>query len=176
MPDGQDSLVALGVVAKPHGVRGELRLHRYNPDSSVLDSLERATLRKGSESQPVRILSSRPHGQVLLLTLRGVDDRDGADALRGWEVCVRRDELPAPDESEYYLADLVGLDAYDRAGARVGAVSDVIQYPTADCLEIRSEGGRREVPMLEPYLVEIDFDSDRLVVDHLDDLDFQADK
>ncbi len=175
MPDGQDPLVALGVVARPHGVRGELRVHRYNQDSRVLDSLDRATLRKDDEARPVRILASRPHGQLLLVTLRGVDGRDAADALRGWEICVPRAQLPAPDPDEYYHVDLIGLRAVSRDGAVVGTVASVIRYPSADCLLLSVSGGTREVPLIEPYVIDIDVDGGQVVVDHLEDFDLQAD-
>lgn len=168
---GDGRWVALGAIARPHGVRGEVRVYRYNPESRLLLEQPRVWLGGEAEPRPVRVLGARAHGEMVLLTLQGVGDRDAADALRGVEVFVPREALPAPDEDELYHVDLLGLDVVDAAEAPVGTVSDVIRYPSVDCLLVRSEDGDREVPLLPPYLVDVQLDRRRVVVAHLEDLD-----
>lgn len=164
-------LVALGAVARPHGVRGELRIHRFNPDSMLLLDRETVWLRQDGREREVRVERARLHGKLVLLTLEGVRGRDAAEALRGAEVCVPREELPPPDEDELYHVDLVGLSAVREDGTAVGTVSDVIQYPSVDCLAVDSDEGRREIPLLEPYVREVDLDAGRVVLAHVEDFD-----
>ncbi|MCB9591624.1 MAG: 16S rRNA processing protein RimM [Sandaracinaceae bacterium] len=164
-------LVALGAIARPHGVRGEVRVFRYNAESEVLLELEHVWLTRDDTSRRVAVRSSKLHGDIVLMTLDGVVGREAADALRGFEVCAPREALPETEDDEYYHADLVGLEAFDPAGARVGIVSDVIRYPSVDCLVLTGDDGVREVPLLEAYVVEVDLDARRVVVDHLADLD-----
>ena len=173
---GETDLVALGAVARPHGVRGEVRVFRYNEDSRLMDSLERVILRRDGELRPVRVLSSRPHGKLLLMTFRGTEGRDAAEALRGVEVCIPRDQLPPPDPDEFYHVDLIGLAAQRPDGIQVGTVSDVIRYPSADCLVLQVPGGVLEVPLLRPYVVDVDVAGGTVVVDHLDDFDVRGAK
>lgn len=168
-----DRLVALGAIVRPHGVRGELRVHRFNPESTLL--LERPTLwlRANEESEPrsVEVERARLHGNVVLLTLRDVRTREQAEALRGLEVCIPRKELPQLEEDEVYHTDLIGLRAQLADGTAVGEVVDVLRYPSADCLVVRAEEGDREVPMLPPYLVRIDLDAETVTVAYLEDLE-----
>jgi 16S rRNA processing protein RimM len=166
--------VALGVVTRAHGIRGELRVHLYNPESRALFEVDEISL-----THPERVLSMSaarvegvrpgPKG-TLLLRLEGVVDRSLAEAMQGAEICVPRSLLPPPDEGEYYLRDLVGLTVTTAEGTSVGEVIEVCSYPTIDCLAVASEDGVREVPMMEPWLVDIDLEAGRAVVGPLDDL------
>ncbi len=170
----ETALVALGAVARPHGVRGELRVHRFNPDSPVL--LDRASvwLRTPdgkSEAREVKVERARPHGELVLLTLEGVVGREAAEALRGHAVCSPREDLPPPDEDELYHIDLVGLSVRTESGEEIGVVSEVIRYPSVDCLLVEGADGVREIPILEPYLVDVDFEARVAVVRHHEDFE-----
>lgn len=166
-----ERLIALGAVGRPHGVRGELRVHRFNPSSTLLLELDAVWLRQGDVSREIRIEAARLHGDVVLLTLAGVRSREDAEALRGAELCVSRELLPPPGPDEVYHADLIGLRARTSGGTPAGEVVDVLSYPSAECLLVRSEDGDREIPLLEPYVVEVDLGAREVIVAHLEDLD-----
>ena len=171
MSSREPELVPLGAVTRPHGVRGELRVHRFNPDSPLLLEQSTVWLRGEDGAREVRVLSSRPHKELVLLTLEGVVGREAAEALRGREVCVPRDALPPPDEDEVYHIDLLGLSARLADGTVIGEVAEVIRYPSADCLLLLTPRGKREVPLLSPYVVDVDLDARVVIVAHLEDLD-----
>jgi 16S rRNA processing protein RimM len=166
-----ERLVALGVIARPHGVAGELRVHRFNASSTLLLERRSVWLRRGDDVREHRVEGSRLHAGFVLLRLRGVEGRDAADALRGVEVCVPRDALPPPDPDEVYLADLIGLQARLADGSVAGEIVDVVSYPSADCLLLRSDEGDREVPLLPPYASNVDLTARTITVAHLEDLE-----
>jgi 16S rRNA processing protein RimM len=155
-------------------VTGELRVHVFNPESTLLQELEYVFLRgsKGEEPTRVEVVSSRRSPKVLLMRLAGVDSRDEAEALRGYKLCVPRSALPEVGEGEYYHADLVGLDAFE-GPKRIGKVVDVIDYPSIECLKIECEGGHLEVPMLPRWLDRIDIDAGRIYLKELMDIPLQ---
>ncbi|MCA9529126.1 MAG: 16S rRNA processing protein RimM [Myxococcales bacterium] len=169
-------LVALGVVARPHGVHGELRVHPYNPGSPLLFEQDDVTLRQsadeGGSTWAVRRVREAP--KAVLLTLDGCSSREAADALRGYEVCVPRDRLPALDEGELYFVDLLGAAVVeastDGAARPVGEVVRVLEYPSADCLEVRCADGVREVPLLPRWVTAFDVEAAVVTVAALDEL------
>lgn len=166
--DGQHRWIALGVIARPHGVRGEVRVHPFNPDSELLSRGEEVFVRREAEDpRPVSLVSVRPGPRAWLVRMRGVETREAADALRGAQLCVPRASLPELEEGEYYYADLIGLRAFER-GKPIGEVVDVLDYPSVECLKIRSADGFLEVPMLPPWLDRVDLDQREV---HLYDLD-----
>jgi 16S rRNA processing protein RimM len=159
-PPTEDALIPVGVVARPHGVRGELRVHCLNPGSTLLYEVGEILLRGADGVRLVEIESARrgPKGSVLMV-LSTVAGREAADALRGTELCVPRTALPETDDDEWYFVDLIGLAAQTEAGEALGRVVDVIQYPTINCLVVLDAGDAgmvREVPMADPYLISVD--------------------
>jgi 16S rRNA processing protein RimM len=170
-PTTADSLVPLGVVVKPHGVRGDLLVKVHNPASTLLLEQTVVTLRAHGTARPLAILHARPHGRLIVIRVEGVVDRDGADALRGAELCILRRDFPEPEDSdEYYHVDLIGLRVEHPDGAVLGEVVNVLDYPSVACLEVLANGVVREVPMLDRYVPSIDLPAGRIVVDHLDEL------
>lgn len=152
--------VAVAEVARPHGVRGELRLKVYNPDSNLLSRCAggrvRLRLPDGLE-RDVAVLHAREANKALLVRLAGVDDCDAAEALRGAEVCVPRDAFPPLAEGEFYACDLEGARAVLRSGEEIGRVQGIASYPTCDALVVDCGGGQTiEIPMLDAYVASVD--------------------
>lgn len=166
-----ERLIPLGAVGRPHGVRGELRIHRFNPESTLLLEVSEVWLRQGDVSRKIRVEGARPHGPFVLVWLEGVASREQAEALRGAEVCLPREALPPPDPGEVYHVDLVGMSARTADGTPAGEVVEVLSYPSAECLLVRSDEGDREVPLLEPYVAEVDLAARVIVVAFLEDLE-----
>ena len=168
------SWIELGVIAKPHGVTGELRVHVFNPGSTLLRELAEVFLIGEQSEEPalVEIESSRQGPKALLMRLTGVQSREDAEALRGYTLCVPREALPDLEEGEYYHADLIGLQAFD-GGEPIGEVIDVIDYPSAECLKIQRPDGYIEVPMLPRWLDRVDVKAGTVHLKDLDDIPLQ---
>ena len=130
--------ITLAAVAGAHGVKGELRLKLF---SDSIDSLSRHQMLHVGGAQR-RLLAIRDSGKMAIARFEGVDDRSAAEALRGSLVEVDRSALPPLDEGEYYHADLIGLEAVDRDGNRVGSVAAVENYGAGDLLEIALPDGK----------------------------------
>ena len=63
-------------------------------------------------------------------------------ALVNLRLHAERSRLPQPDPEEFYLADLVGLEARDAAGAAIGRVATVHDYGAGTSLEIDRPGDK----------------------------------
>ena len=171
-PRAADELVELAAIIRAHGLGGMLLLKPFNPDSALLYELKQVILRSPDRThRTVNVLAAREHSGQILCSLEGVVGRDAAEALKGSTICVTRADLPEPEEGEHYLMDLVGLTVQDEAGATVGTVEEVIEYPSTVCLKVVSADTIWEVPHLERYFVSVDFDTRVIHVTHLDELD-----
>jgi 16S rRNA processing protein RimM len=165
--------VALGAVMGTHGLRGGLRVKQHNPDSELLFTLPEIALRLDGQLKIYALSEVRPGGKGVLVTLRGVDSIDAAQALRSAELCVPRSWLPALPPGEYYVTDLPGLAVVTPSGEAVGTVADVLEYPSARALRVEAPTGVLEIPLLPPYLIEVDVDGGRVIVDELADLELE---
>jgi 16S rRNA processing protein RimM len=144
-----------------HQGRGEAaKLHRRPLDIASYGPLDT------SNGQRLTIRSIKPHKNMLLARIEGVEDRNAAEALRGVELMIDRDRLPAADEDEIYHADLIGLSAHDTGGNLVGTVVDVLDFGAGELLELKPAQGKTFlVPFSVETVPEIDLDAGRLVID-----------
>jgi len=69
--------------------------------------------------------------------IEGISDRTQAEQLRGTCLYIDDDVLPAPDDGEFYIADLIGLKAVTPEGKEVGEIIAVKNFGAGDLLEIR---------------------------------------
>lgn len=154
----------MGRVVAPYAVKGWLKLQTF---TEYLDSLlDYPVWRLGRNGQwrDYRLLDGKVHGQHLLASLEGVDDRDAADALRGMDVAVLREEMPEADEDEYYWDELIGLEVGNIQGEALGRVVGLLETGAHDVLQV--QGGRmRLIPFVEAYIQSVDVAAGRIVVD-----------
>ena len=151
--------VEVGVVTRPHGVRGELRVVLHQPDSTAL--LEAAVVWIDGERHEV--VKARAVKDAILLKVAAIDDRDAAGELRGAPVEVDREAIDVgPDE--ILLADLVGCEVLTEAGERWGEVTRVETGPQ-DRLVIDDDGRERQLPFVSEFIREVDLEGRRIVID-----------
>lgn len=156
----------VGYVARAHGLRGELGVKPFDPDSEVLLDVERLQLQlKSGELLELAVQGSRPASKEFLMTVEGVSDRTGAETLVGAAVRVDRDELGTPEEGEYFQGDLVGMEAFDPQGNRLGHVAEVWETGPVPNLVIRGEAHPELlVPFADDFVPEVNLEMRRLTV------------
>jgi 16S rRNA processing protein RimM len=132
-------LILVAQVGGAFGVRGEVRITAFTADPRTL--LAYRDLRREDGTPGLTLLAGRPAKAGLVAKVSGIATPEQADALRGLKLYVPRDLLPdTDDEDEFYLADLIGLEARDPAGAPVGTVISVQNFGADDLLEIKPAG------------------------------------
>ena len=139
MGDETHNLIFVAQVGAAHGVRGEVKVTTFTADPMALATYR--DLRRQDGSPGVAIASARPAKSGLVCKLKGVEDRNAAEALRGLKLYISRDALPPAEEDEFYLADLIGLSVETADGQVLGTVRTVQDFGAGDLLEIQPKGG-----------------------------------
>jgi len=157
-----DGRVLLGVVGRPHGVRGLVHVHSYTSDPAGLASYGALSDDAGRRWS----LAWRGEGVAELRDAdgRAVSDRTAAERLVNTRLYVERERLPTPEEDEFYLADLMGLAATAPGGGLLGRVAVVHDYGAGISLEIAGNGPALIVPFTRACVLEIDVAGGRVVV------------
>ena len=125
-----EQLLEIGSIRKAHGLRGEVvvrlvtnRLERLAPGTSL-----------DADGGTLSVVASRPHQGDHLVLFEGVDDRHGAEGLRG--VVLRA--LPLHDEDELWVHKVIGCSVVDQHGVQRGSVTSVLANPASDLLVLES--------------------------------------
>ncbi|MCV6603492.1 MAG: ribosome maturation factor RimM, partial [Cohaesibacter sp.] len=104
---------------------------------------------------------------VVIAKIKGITDRNGAEALKGTELFMDRSQLPEPeDEETFYHADLIGLDAFDEAGALLGRVTAVFDHGAGDVIDIRmaADGRLITLPFTKAVVPVVDIAAKRIEI------------
>ncbi|MDH3525576.1 MAG: ribosome maturation factor RimM [Acidobacteriota bacterium] len=149
--------VLVGLIHKPHGLAGEVAVEPLSDVAGRFDAgseLELAVA--GVPRRGVRIRSSRSHGRGLLVAFEGVEDRAGAEELRGGRLEVAREAVPPAAAGEYYHFELLGCRCVDARGTELGVVDDVVEDGGGEILCVRDESGELLVPFVAAFLTRVD--------------------
>jgi 16S rRNA processing protein RimM len=136
----QDSrLILVGQIGGGFGVRGEVRVTAYTADPLALTAY--GPLLRADGTVALTLTSTRPDKAGVVGRAKEIATKEEADALRGLKLHVPRAHFPEPEEDEFYLADLLGVEVRDTAGAVLGTVKSVQNFGADDMLEIAPATG-----------------------------------
>lgn len=160
-------IVVLGRLADPYGIRGWVRVYPFGDDPLSWSEMPVWWLgREGGEWREVRLKQLRVHGDGVVALLDGVNDRTGAEALKGLLIGAPREALPATDEDEFYWADLVGLEVVNTAGVSLGRVESLIETGANDVLNVvGADGTERLLPFVEAVVLAVEKEAGRIRVE-----------
>src|SRR6476646_8260279 len=96
--------VCIAQIGAAHGVRGEVRLKAFTQDPLAVTRY--GLLESEDGTRRVEIETVRPAKDMLIARLKGVTDRNAAEALKNIRLYVPRAKLPLPEAGEFYHADL----------------------------------------------------------------------
>ena len=153
-----ETWVPLAEIARPHGVRGEVRLRLFNKSSETLLEQDEVLVRlPDGEEHEVSVDAARRADEAILMKLHSVDDRDRADELRGSLICIRRRDFPKAEEGEFYAVDVIGCAAMVE-GKRIGEITELLSYPSVQTLRIKADSGEGdwEVPLTRGFVESVD--------------------
>jgi 16S rRNA processing protein RimM len=163
-----ETRILLGVIGRPHGVRGLVHITSHTADPAAL-----------AEYGPLSdAVSPDKAGRTFTLAWKGdgiaeltelkdgarvrVADRDAAARLTNTRLHIDRAQLPPPEDDEFYLADLIGLQAVDQQGRGLGTVTAVHDHGAGAFLEI---GPTTLIPFTRAAVPEVDLAARRVTID-----------
>ena len=153
--------ILIGKIVSAVGLKGELKVYNYSDRPDIYEDTE--AIYVDDVLMPVR--SVRTQKNMIVLGLEGIDDRNAAEEARGRLLYVTEDDLPELPEGEYYVRDLIGMEAVTDDGAHLGKVTDVIQNTAQDIFEVEMDDGRQVlIPKVPEFVLDIDPDSRRVTL------------
>jgi len=168
-----DGNILMGVVGRPHGVRGLLRVHSFTADPADLAAYAPLLDERGRDWS----LVWRGEGLAELRDAQGraVADRTEAEKLVNLRLFTTRDRLPETEADEFYLADLVGLLAVDEEGVELGRVAAIHDYGAGASLEIGEGPASFYVPFTRAAVPVVDIPGGQITILKPDEIEVRED-
>ena len=151
-PAPADDLIVIGKIVSVHGVRGEVKVFSFtDPIDNLLD-YKRWTLKRDGDVRQVELAQGRLQNKVLVAKLKGLDDREEARLLAGFDICVARSLLPDLTDGEYYWYQLKGLNVIDQLGQLLGVIDHLLETGANDVMVVKPcTGSLDDRERLLPY-------------------------
>lgn len=150
-------MIKIGVIAKPQGIKGEVKIipdndaERYlNLKNVFIDKLE------------MKINSISARDNALFVKFEDVNDRNVAELLRGKEIFAKEDDLESLKNNEFYFKDLIGTKVFDEENNKIGELIEIDQYGAADVISIRERNIIFSVPFIDSIFIK--FEPQKVIV------------
>ena len=164
---GEPRRILIGKITGAHGVKGEVKVLSKAADAGLL--FRKSGVYTSETGNDIVKLVSRVEQKpgLFISKVNDVTDRNVAERLGGTPLYIDRDDLPETDD--VYLSDLEGLPVVTPEGKALGTVTAVQNFGAGDLIDVLGPDGKSfYLPLAEPFLVEIDMDAGKIVMNEIE--------
>ena len=154
-----DKRILIGRILAAHGLKGEVKVKSFT--EAPLDVASYGAV-IASDGRKFTLQHERIQGETVIAAIKGIQDRNSAESLRGLDLYVERADLPETDEDEFYHADLIDLPVTDASGAEVGRVLAFHNFGGGDVMEIKRGSASVFVPFTIRMVPTVDVKAGRV--------------
>ena len=143
----------IGQIVSTHGIKGELRVDPWCDDPAFMKQFKTLYYDKKG-AKPVKVSACRPHGNIVILKLDGVDSVEAAAALRSRVL-------------HFFIQDLIGCRVFDADAPekQYGVLTEVSRTGANDVWHVTDAGGKEYLlPAIPPVVIDTDVDNERIVI------------
>ena len=159
-----ETLLLIGRVIGPHGVRGLLKIESYARSEESLLTAGKIFLRQGlGEISECGILSAIPHKGGTLIRLEGLESRDQAESYRGAEIFIPKKAI-SREADEYFWHELIGLKVYLETGRYLGTVEDILETAANDIYVVREGKEEFLIPAIHNVVKTVDLEKGKMII------------
>ena len=161
----EQQYISVGKISGVFGVKGWVKVFSFTDPRENILTYSPWLLKKGDESKTVAVIDGQLQGKTIVAQLDGVNDRDQAASLMGWDIFIRQDQLPKTGKNEYYWSELIGLKVETIDGIQLGVVDSLLETGANDVIIVQGER-ERVIPFLQGQtIMKIDLDAGIIIVD-----------
>ena len=154
----------VGQIVGTHGVRGEMRLNPWADGPEFVKQFKTFYYDNNGQKS-IKVLSARPHGNVAIVKLDGIDTVEKAATLRNKVLYIKRSDARIK-EGSYFISELIGCDVYDSEDADIcyGVLSDVSETGANDVWHIKKDGEEYLIPAIPSVVINVDVAENRVEI------------
>lgn len=160
--------LCVGRIIGSRGLKGEVKVEHYCDSPDVFFDIGRLFI--DINGNPLDVENMRVHKLQVLLSLKGIENKDSAEKLRGKYIYAFRDDIPI-DPGSYFIEELKDCDVYNFESNRFyGILKDVLNTGANDIYEIYNEEEKKEylVPVIKGTLINVNLDENKIFINPIE--------
>ena len=161
----EDKYLLVGKIAKPHGLKGEVKIYCFSGQPENFLEYKELTLCdvKGRLTDPIAVSRSRVQGKTAVVQFAGITNRTAVENIEGYEVLLLKEHLPKTKPGEYYWHQYEGKQLVDKDGGCIGTVKELFNNGAQDILVVVTQNDEVLVPVIDDFILKET--ADTVVVD-----------
>ncbi len=161
----------VGQIVNTFGIKGQVKVKPFTDDLERFEELKSVLVEKGKELIEMQIEEVKYQQTVVLLKLKGIEDMNMAEKLKGCYLKIKREDARKLPNDTYFIADLIGLNVYTEDGILLGKVDDIYNNKSNDIYVIKDELGKQILlPAIKDVIKHIDIENEKITVHLLNGL------
>lgn len=162
----ENPLMPIGQVVGAHGIDGAVKIHFYDAGHKTISAGQILKMMSPGDTQTdYSVERVRPHKRNFIVRLKGVNDRNQAQALSGSRIVINRSDLPELGDDTFYWVDLIGMDVYTIADRYLGQIKTIIPTGSNDVYVVGHKEAETLVPALKTVIIDINRETNTMRVD-----------
>lgn len=164
----KNEFLEIGKIVAIHALKGEMRVQPWCDSPDFFTAFDHLYL----AGKAVGVEAARPHKNIVLLKLSGIDTPEAAQKLVGQVLFIRRDQAKLPEHT-YFIADLIGLSVIDADDPSItyGTLCEVSETGANDVYHVRFPDGKVQlIPAIPQVVVSTDLDAGTMAIRPLEGL------
>ncbi|MBE6025932.1 MAG: 16S rRNA processing protein RimM [Firmicutes bacterium] len=150
--------IKIAKIVNAVGLKGEVKVYNYSDVRERFEELDEIIISGKKQESVKKILNVRYQGNMVILSLEGIDDRNKAEAVKDFDVYITEDDLKELPEDTFYVRDLIGMKVIDEGEyGEIGTLKDVLQNTSQDVYVVRTAEGRDVlIPAVKDFIRSVD--------------------
>ena len=158
----------IGQIVSTHGIRGEVRINPWCNGPEFVKKFK--TLYKDANGKDFfKVVSCRPHKNVAIATLEGIDTVEMAQSLKNTVLYIKREDAHLPD-GEWFISELLGCKVIDNENNEIcyGEITDVAETGANDVWYVKTASGEEVlIPAIPDVIVKCDVANEKIYINAL---------
>lgn len=152
--------IVIGKIVNVVGLKGEVKVYSYAEEPDRFERLEKIFLGTEEKNTEYAVTKVRYKGDMVILTLDGVTDRNAAETLKGLMVLMDEADLEELPEGVYYIKDLIGMKVVSDSGVELGTLKDINTNTAQRVYEV-ARPGKPDIliPGVDEFILDTDMDN-----------------
>ena len=166
--------IKIGKIVNAVALRGEVKVYHYSDYKERFEELEEILVERNAAKkhamESYEIVGVRYQKDMAILKLKGVNDRNAAEALKDCDVYITEADLRELPEDTFYIRDLIGCRVVNRSGnteneEEIGIITDVLQNTAQDIYQVKTKTGKEVlIPAVGEFVKEINIEEKTVIV------------
>jgi 16S rRNA processing protein RimM len=154
----------IGKFVGSHGIKGLAKVQHWCDSAEFFAAFKTLYLKDNGGYTAVSVQSAKPHGNIMLLKLKGVETIEQAEEYRGKILYIKRSDARLED-GRYFIEEVIGCAVFDfNTKEPLGVLKDVTQNPANDIWHIEKDGKEYLMPAIKQFINKVDIDSEEAYV------------